>query len=88
MESASDEAKADERRFTAVCVAADGTALAHYMGSRCSCGAAALLMKGFCVQCWRASRMLKKAQFEIREIKSMTAQINKQIKEQIKNGTQ
>ncbi len=88
METAELEAKINGWRYTQVSIAAHGSALGNYCGSRCACGAAALATKDVCVQCWRAQRMLSKAQAEIREIRLMTASINRQIKEQIKNGAQ
>ena len=73
MEQAILEAREEMRRFTEIDVR-----------ERCVCGAATHAALGFCVLCWRASRMLRKELRDVRMAKRIAQDLRRQALEMLR----
>jgi hypothetical protein len=78
MDLAVSSAERDQLRFTRIGCGVDG--ISSYSGNRCICGAVTHERLGYCIECWKAHRMLDKAQAEARLISKALTELRKQIK--------
>lgn len=82
MDLAVAEAEEESRRYTLVGIGIDGRDF--YNGSRCLCGAVTHAIRGTCIRCWRASRMLEKVDAENRLFSKMLKELRAEIRTQKK----